>query len=251
MAKIKFGPRKALNMRRAGMIVLFAIAVAVLCATALTSPVLDPIPFTEGNYWIYRGVVRYQKQPDSDEAAEAKVTWKMEIGRVLHRDDGTIAALVKGFPSDLNWSTGDATPGKSALVRTTDGRFFLLDANGAASLDQKFKDPSASLRDLLTEDGLWFQWPLVQGKKFCDEDAAKRDDGMYCWTVEAPAPFTIGSIKGVATKSATAYPLAFRTNPDDTEVEIVPGIGIVRYEYHHHGTVADTELSLVEFHSGS
>ena len=229
---------------------LFAIAAAVVCASAQTSLVVEPIPFAEGSYWVYRGVVRYQKQPDSDEAAEAKVTWKMNIRTVLRRDDGTIAALIKGFPSDLNWSTGNATPGQSALVRTADGRFFLLDPNEAATLERKFKDPSVSLRGLFTEDDLWFQWPLAQGKKFCGEDAAKRDDGMYCWMVEAPVPFTIGNIKGVATKSATAYPLAFRTNPDDTEVEIVPGIGIVRYEYHHHGTVADTELALVEFHSG-
>jgi hypothetical protein len=28
----------------------------------------------------------------------------------------------------------------------------------------------------------------------------------------------------------------------------VPGIGLVSYEYHHHGSVADTALQLVEFH---
>jgi hypothetical protein len=39
------------------------------------------------------------------------------------------------------------------------------------------------------------------------------------------------------------------TNPDDTELEFVPGIGFISYRYHHHGTVADTEMGLVEFRS--
>jgi hypothetical protein len=73
------------------------------------------------------------------------------------------------------------------------------------------------------------------------------------WLVKATVSCEVSSLvmANITTKSATAYPLAFRTNPDDTEVEIVAGIGIVRYEYHHHGKVADTELALVEFHSGS
>jgi hypothetical protein len=37
--------------------------------------------------------------------------------------------------------------------------------------------------------------------------------------------------------------------PDDTEFDFVSGIGITSYEYHHHGTIAETELHLVEFHS--
>ena len=31
-------------------------------------------------------------------------------------------------------------------------------------------------------------------------------------------------------------------------MELSPGIGILSYQYHHHGTVADTSLTLVEFH---
>jgi hypothetical protein len=45
-----------------------------------------------------------------------------------------------------------------------------------------------------------------------------------------------------------SYSLAYRTLPDDTKIDFVPGVGIVTYEYHHHGTVADTEVKLVEFH---
>jgi hypothetical protein len=43
--------------------------------------------------------------------------------------------------------------------------------------------------------------------------------------------------------------LRYITNPDDTEIELAPGTGIISYQYHHHGTVADTSLTLVEFHA--
>ena len=44
------------------------------------------------------------------------------------------------------------------------------------------------------------------------------------------------------------FQLQYLTLPDDTTMELVPGVGLVSYQYHHHGTVADTELQLVEFH---
>jgi hypothetical protein len=93
--------------------------------------------------------------------------------------------------------------------------------------------------------------PLAQGKKFCSPDEANRDDGMYCWVAEGPVQVSLDGIKGLPAKMATAYTLAYRTNPDDSEAELAPGIGIIHYEYHHHGTIADTELKLVEFHAGS
>ena len=48
-----------------------------------------------------------------------------------------------------------------------------------------------------------------------------------------------------------AYRVEYATLPDDMEFDFVPGIGMVTYEYHHHGTTADTELHLIEFHDGS
>jgi len=42
--------------------------------------------------------------------------------------------------------------------------------------------------------------------------------------------------------------LEYWSNPDNAQFAFVPGVGITKYAYHHHGTVADTELQLVEFH---
>lgn len=72
---------------------------------------------------------------------------------------------------------------------------------------------------------------------------------MYCWIVGSPHPAALDGVKGVAPGKRTAYEIEYMTNPDDVEFDFVPGVGITSYEYHHHGTIAETELHLVEFHS--
>jgi hypothetical protein len=229
------------------LVLAIVLAPGVFFAGAQTDSSTDPFSFTEGTFWVYQGLVRYEA--GSENGAEAKVKWRMEIVRVLHRVDAK-AAIVKGFPDELNWSTGSAAPRASLLVLTNDGKVYRIDADGAAAAEQKFKDTHAALRDFLEDDDLWFQLPLARGKKFCDEESAKRDDDMYCWVVDESTQVSLNDIKGLPAKSVTAFTLGFRTNPDDSEIELVPGVGIIRYEYHHHGTVADTELQLVEFHAG-
>jgi hypothetical protein len=230
------------------LVLAIAVAVGVLCAAAQTDSSADPFPFTEGTYWVYQGFVRYGID-GNENGAQAKVNWRMEIVRVLRRDDAK-AAIVRGFPRDLNWSTGRAVPRESMLVRTNEGKFYLIDADSAAAAEQKFRDPQIALRDFLEGDDLWFQLPLAEGKKLCGQDGTSRDDGMYCWAVEAPEQVSLDGVKGLTAKSATAYWVVYRTNPDDCETELIPGVGMIRYGYHHHGTIADTELELVEFHAG-
>jgi hypothetical protein len=58
----------------------------------------------------------------------------------------------------------------------------------------------------------------------------------------------LNDIKGLPPRSAEVFLLQYITNPDGTEMEVSPGIGILSYQYHHHGTVAETSLTLVEFH---
>jgi hypothetical protein len=237
--------RKNIDMRT--LVLAIALAVAALCAAAQRDPSADPFPLKEGTYWVYQGLVRYD-EAGNENGAEAKVTWRMEIVRVLRRDDAK-AAIVNGFPGDLDWSDGSAKPSESMVVSTNDGKVYFIDADRAAAAEQKFEDTHVALKNFLEDDDLWFEMPLAVGKKFCGEDGAKRDDGMYCLVVEAPDQGSFDGIKGLPAKLPAAYSLVYRTNPDDTETELVPGVGIVRYEYHHHGTVADTELRLVDFHA--
>ena len=58
-------------------------------------------------------------------------------------------------------------------------------------------------------------------------------------------------LNGVSAEERAVFELRYVSNPDDTSMELAQGIGLISYRYHHHGTVADTELQLVEFHPAS
>jgi hypothetical protein len=205
----------------------------------------DSFPMSEGTYWIYRGVVRWTHE-NSDETSETKVAWKTEIRRLVRHGEYS-AAVVRGFPSDLNWSNGKPQPADSLLIRFRGDKFYLVSSERVEADLKRLQNSQDSLDGILDEDDLFLQLPLAKGKKFCDPENMAREDGGYCWTVESAAAVPL-NLKGVPSGSRTSYTLRYATNPDDIEFDFVPGVGIVSYSYHHHGTVADTELELSEFH---
>lgn len=203
-------------------------------------------PLLPGTEWVYRGWVR------SDDGASVigkmtPVTWKMSVVRTIERD-GLLAAIVSGFPGDLNWSEGQAEPQLSLFLRTEDAKFYLSSEWATQPVLDQLDNPKYPLRDLVDADDWIFQLPLAEGKKFCDEEGMQRPDDRYCWVTGAPHPADLHAVKGVAPGTRTAYELTYDTNPDDTEIEFVDGVGITSYRYHHHGTIAETELRLIEFH---
>jgi hypothetical protein len=204
-------------------------------------------PLTPGTWWLYRGTVTWSDQ-QTEKDAHTDVTFKMTVEKVIQKPDFTIAVL-SGFPRDLDWATGEVAPMPWLLIETGRHEIFLNplppDFN-FAKLDQD----AATLGKLLAEDNLLFRWPLKQGMKFGDAESVRRDDAHYCWIVATQERKELAEIKGLPGRSAEVSVLRYITNPDDTEMEISPGIGILAYQYHHHGTVAETSLTLVEFHPG-
>ena len=203
-------------------------------------------PLLPGTEWIYRGFVRSADE-NSTVGKVTGVTWKMSVAHTVQRD-GIFAAVVSGFPGDLNWSAGDAQPQLSMLIETEDSKFYLNSEWNTQAVKDQLDNPNYPLRELVDADDWFLQLPLAEGKKFCDQEAMAREDGEYCWVAGPPHPADLHGVKGVAPGARTAYELRYATNPDDTEMEFVEGIGITAYEYHHHGTVAETDVHLVEFH---
>jgi hypothetical protein len=205
-------------------------------------------PLSQGTFWVYHGLVRSQEE-GSTIGKVTDVTWKMSVVRTFDRD-GVFIAVVSGFPGDLNWSDGRAEPQLSALIRTQDSKFFLDSLSDADVTLEKLGDPSFALTALVDKAEWILQLPIADGKKFsCDPGASERDDGQYCWIAGPPHPAALEGVKGVTSGNRTAYNVQYLTLPDDTEFEFVPSVGITNYEYHHHGTIAETELHLVEFHA--
>jgi hypothetical protein len=125
---------------------------------------------------------------------------------------------------------------------------------GAEEVEQKLKrleNLGDSLQGMLTVDDLFMKLPPKKGMKFCDAESEARTDDHYCWVIASVHELNLNGVRGLVTRKHTAFLLQFVTNPDDTEFEFVSGIGFVGYRYHHHGSVADTEMSLVEYHSSA
>jgi len=206
-------------------------------------------PLAPGTCWIYQGVVRWYNVKTQAEV-ETDITWKMEVEKSLQRDD-VRAALVSGFPSDLDWSDGHPKRRDSLIIQSDNGKFYLIASDEVEKAWKTVQDPSVSLGTVLDIDDVFLDLPLTQGKKFCDPEQMEREDSGYCWVVESVDQLSLKDVKGIAPGSRTGYSVKYQTNPDDTEFTYVPGVGLVTYGYHHHGSIADTEIHLVEFHLGT
>jgi hypothetical protein len=203
-------------------------------------------PLTPGTWWLYRGTVTWSDQQTGTKA-RAEVTLKMTVQKVIQKPEFTIAVL-SGFPRDLDWATGEVPAMPWLLIETKRHEVFLNSLPPDFDYAKLEKD-AASLVKFLSEDNLLFRWPLKKGMKFGDAESMKREDGEYCWVVADEQRKSLDDIKGLTYLfSGDVFLLRYATNPDDTEMELLPGVGILTYQYHHHGTVADTSLTLVEFH---
>jgi hypothetical protein len=230
-------------------VVGFLFAPGNLGSEGQSAPGDSFFPTREGTVWVYRGVVRsYDMQ--LQKRVSSAVTLKSEIIRVFH-GDAFVAALLRGFPADFDWSGGKTDRQDYLLVQTSSGDFHVLTNEEKFSENMKrLENPGAAVQDMLSDDDLFMKFPLKKGLKFCDPEAMKRPDDRYCWVVASVHKVALNDVKGLEPRQYTAFLLQYVTNPDDTELEFVPGLGFISYRYHHHGTVADTEMRLVEYHAG-
>jgi hypothetical protein len=231
-------------------IFLFAVLICISSALIGQSERADiaSFPLSEGTYWIYRGVVRWTH--DINKVSETPVEWKMNVRKRVDRGDLSVA-VVNGFLGDLDWSNGNPTREDSLIIQSAEGNLYLVGSEQVAIVLNRAQDSGDALAGVLKDDDQFLDPPLRKGKKFgCDSEAMQRPDSRYCWVVDSLHETSLRDVKGITHGLRTAYTVRFVTLPDDIAFSYVPGVGFTSYSYHHHGTVADTELKLVEFHSG-
>jgi hypothetical protein len=87
---------------------------------------------------------------------------------------------------------------------------------------------------------LVLQWPLSVGQALTLSQATGAKGTAMAWQV-------IGreNVSTPAGAFADCYHLTIVTNPDDTHAWFCPGVGFVRREYHHHGSIDDMVMVLV------
>jgi hypothetical protein len=204
-----------------------------------------PFPMSSGTYWIYRGTVRWT-HAGSDQVSDAPITWRTEIRRVIQHGD-VHGIVISGFPFDSAWADDQPKISDSLLIESK-GKFYFIGDEHFQQAVQRLEQSSDSLDGLFSDNDLVLEWPLRKGQKYCDADGMARLDGRYCWVVASSRKVSLSGVAGVESGEHDEFVLEYGTNPDNTQFTFVPEVGITKYEYHHHGTVADTELRLVEFH---
>ena len=235
-------------------LVILAVGAVSAWASGTPSPNLDEptaFPLTTGTYWLYRGPVQWQPaSPPDSESVEKVLSCKMEVTETIQRGH-VLGAVVKGHPMDLAWYEEGKAPGDYLIVRVSEHQFYLLTGQRMQDALVKLRDKDDDLIDLVRDDELFLDLPLSEGKVFGEAFQITRQDGSYYWIVEGEAHVRVADVKGVpAGTTATEYQLAFLARTDSQRVGYVPGIGFTRYAYVHHGSVAETDLKLIEYHPG-
>lgn len=209
----------------------------------------DYFPLAKGNYWIYRGETKYLlKNPNTgqNEPKSEVLIWKMEVVDTAAREL-LFAALIKGGPEDLAWYQPGKERGDYVIIRVGTATYYRFADKAALDAWEKIKDKTQPLSDLGESGELFLDAPLVEGKVF-GGDIGSLARGRYCWVVEGWGAFNPKRFPAAGKlKDARNFSLIYRTNPDHVFIDFVPGLGIVGYEYGHHGTLSETSLSLIEF----
>ncbi len=247
-------------MNRLSWKAYFIVAVSLLViwlALRATLLAAEPVstryfPLEKGNYWIYQGETRWVepqrggRRSGKPQAKCAVLTWKMEVAETLS-GNGWQAALLKGFPSELSWYEPGQVRGDHLVLQVGAGSYFLFHESDAREIWAGLKKGGPLAPGVATAESLFFTAPLVRGRIYGgSRQNVKR--GLYCWTVKAERPFDPNRFPGAPViPPGREFTLVYTTTPDDTTVNFVPGIGMVAYHYRHHGTPAETTLTLVEF----
>jgi hypothetical protein len=121
------------NLKRL-LLTLLIVCLAAGVNSHSQSRTAEPFPMEEGTTWVYRGVVRWYDMK-SQKTVAATVTSRSEVVRVIRRNN-LVAALIKGFPPDLDWYEGQAPRADWLFVRTSANELHLF---GAEEIERKLK----------------------------------------------------------------------------------------------------------------
>lgn len=219
-------------LRTAGSLLLL-IAIATLSSCGRTDRVQrDVFPLATGNRWQYAG--KHNGEP---------VILYMRIVRLLKKENMTYA-VISGYPEDVLGGT-DWEASSWGLLSAGGRYFYRIRGPGCDSLLKAFSGKGNVAGDLVSGREMFLVSPLDTGKFFGEAAQLSRNDGNYCWRVTEREAFEGSSIAGLKLSGPLdRFTLVYRSTADEVIMDVVPGIGIVRYRYSHHGTPDELDLRL-------
>ena len=158
-------------------------------------------------------------------------------------------ARLSCFPPALSPWEAVPTNAPYVLLRTPAGAWHAIEATQARPVLARLADPKDALDDLLTFETQVLAEPLKAGLRWGDPTGMQRLDGLCCWVTGTPRAASLADVAGLSKDwQLELFPLTFRTNPDQLDVQFAPNIGILATDYVHHGTPGEVHLRLTAFH---
>jgi hypothetical protein len=232
--------KPTLRLLRAVSWTLLAAAAAGAAEGAAAELWKESFPLAAGNEWRYEGKMTV---PNTGvyEFFDLPIAVTMTVTEEKHWGNVSLFIL-EGYPDDAAWALDGATV--EAGVEIHPSRYGLL-----CVANKIFRIDESNLEDLMIAmgeggyvdarffagDGPLFEFPLYVGARFGDPEQLPRVNPSYFWYGLEAAPFQGGK---------TEYHLVYNTGPDTADVWFVPGVGITRYKYNHHGTPMTVDLEL-------
>ena len=215
----------------------------VLAALTAAAPCSE-LPLAPGTTWTYRAEVAWTIV-GSDSVQRRTIRWTASILSVETRDSISVA-IVKDWLSGLAWWDPTRTEIRSLIV-CEPGRIYHIQPSDTVSA--ALVDSLLDGRQRPSEDDLILRFPLRTGDLF-GRDAPDRDDTFYAWFVESARAMPADLARMETGASDSLFTLAYRSLPDHQFVDFAPGLGVTRYVYGHHGTVAQADAVLIGYRAG-
>lgn len=199
-------------------------------------PALQYFPLMKGSIWTYEGPVAWTVE-NSGEVRRKELTIRMEVTETYQRGPVWLA-LFQGHPLEGAWYQEKRAPSQGSYL-CLGYRIYELDRERTAEVLRRLQDPKDNLLNLVSEDEIVFDFPLLPGKRFGDTHQLAREDGRYQWLVLPPS------------QAVSASELLNDTLPEHIRLQFEEGVGMTSYEYVHHGTVSESHLTLAAFTPGT
>lgn len=238
------------------MLRAFLIAGIVLIPEYVLSAEYDDIfPMEKGTKWVYKGNVKWTVQ-NSNKVKSGLITWTTKIIESYDFKCCRIA-IAEGMIDQLSWYEPGQKSCYSLLVKQGKMIYHLYpkeeeypDTDGILKARKFAKKISENYEIILNKAEPMLNLPLFKGKHWAQANEERKDD-MYCWYVKDVMLKSL-KIRGISFKKHKhkIFRIAYYTNPDHEIIDFVPGVGIVRRIYDHHGTVAFSDMRLAEFARG-
>ncbi len=217
----------------------------VPCAAATASPA-EIFPLQKGDRWVYEAHVRYVPA-GSSEIRQKDLQWTMEVEESVQRDL-IRGALIRGHPQDLVWYSDQSPRGKYIVLNFNGEKLYLIEGERVPEIWKSFEDGNMP-PDAVTESDLIVEMPLKEGHMFGETAMLLRGDGMYVWRVEGDKEAgAVGLRNESPFEQGQVYHVTYRCLSSHAFENYVPGIGLTRYIFGHHGTVSDVDARLVGFY---